>query len=136
MLLLILMLLECKGYQRVFIMILTWLAGKSNRDNIYALQNSIDYLEESLEYFKKEEKYYLEEAAKRLEEAKVKHRANNRAGGLYSYKMKVCYERAAQRVRDFQISVHNDLIILEKLKKGAMQRLLQTDFRTQTRENG
>ncbi|CAN6908775.1 unnamed protein product [Brassica oleracea] len=90
-------------------MILTWLAGKSNRDNIYALQNSIDYLEESLEYFKKEEKYYLEEAAKRLEEAKVKHRANNRAGGLYSYKMKVCYERAAQRVRDFQISVHNDV---------------------------
>lgn len=88
----------------------------------------------SLEYFKKEEKYYLEQAAKRLEEAKVKHRANNRAGtikhllllfmtgsilkhvlrgshagGLYSYKMKVCYERADQRVRDFQISVHNDV---------------------------
>ncbi|CAF2052031.1 unnamed protein product [Brassica napus] len=88
-------------------MILTWLAGKSNKDNIYALQNSIDYLKQSLEYFKKEEKYYLEQAAKRLEEAKVKHRANNRAGGLYSYKMKVCYERADQRVRDFQISVHN-----------------------------
>lgn len=62
MTLLTLMLLECKymhviiylfdcldfgrGDQRVIIMILTWLAGKSNKDNIYALQNSIDYLKE------------------------------------------------------------------------------------------
>ncbi|WZZ19493.1 hypothetical protein YC2023_112582 [Brassica napus] len=99
-------------------MILTWLAGKSNKDNIYALQNSIDYLKQSLEYFKKEEKYYLEQAAKRLEEAKVKHRANNRAGGLYSYKMKVCYERADQRVRDFQISVHN-VDFTGETKKGS-----------------
>ncbi|CAN7066422.1 unnamed protein product [Brassica oleracea var. botrytis] len=89
-------------------MILTWLAGKSNRDNIYALQNSIDYLEEVCFRFDYCSFNPLSTLKKRLEEAKVKHRANNRAGGLLLYKIKVLNDRAAQRVQGFQISVHND----------------------------
>ncbi|XP_056866106.1 uncharacterized protein LOC130512311 [Raphanus sativus] len=109
-------------------MIVTWLAGKSSNDGICALQKSIDNLNKALEYNKNLERKYLEEAAKRLEEAKVKHRANDREGSLFSFKTKVLFERAAQDFRDFQISGRTDLILLEKLKEEAMERLRKEDF--------
>ncbi|KAL1189726.1 putative vacuolar protein sorting-associated protein 32 [Cardamine amara subsp. amara] len=111
-------------------MIVTWLAGKP-KNEIYKLQKTIDDTNKTLESFKQNEKVHLEKAAIKLEEAKEHSRKNDKNGVLHCLKIKMMHEGAAQYIRDSQLTLHEELILMERVKKEVIEALQDKDFTTQ-----
>ncbi|XP_023639131.1 vacuolar protein sorting-associated protein 32 homolog 2-like isoform X2 [Capsella rubella] len=106
-------------------MILTWLTGKP--------RNAMSMLQKPIDDLNKKEKVYLEKAAIKVEEAEEHRRENSKHRVVHCLKIKVMYEGLAQNFRNLQLMVHDELILMERMKKEMIEALQAKDLTTKNK---
>ncbi|KAE8654674.1 Vacuolar protein sorting-associated protein 32-like protein 2 [Hibiscus syriacus] len=77
---------------------------------------TLDKLNETLEMLEKKEKVLLRKAATEVKKAKEFAKARNKRAGIQCLKRKRLYEQQIEQLRNFQLRVHDQMIMLEGAK--------------------
>ncbi|XP_010447884.1 PREDICTED: vacuolar protein sorting-associated protein 32 homolog 2 [Camelina sativa] len=90
------------------------LFGKPKQES-NALQ-TLDKLNETLEMLEKKEKVLLKKAGQEVEKAKEYTRAKNKRAAIQCLKRKRLYEQQVEQLGNFQLRIHDQMIMLEGAK--------------------
>ncbi|XP_010438334.1 PREDICTED: vacuolar protein sorting-associated protein 32 homolog 2 [Camelina sativa] len=90
------------------------LFGKPKQES-NALQ-TLDKLNETLEMLEKKEKVLLKKAGQEVEKAKEYTRAKNKRSAIQCLKRKRLYEQQVEQLGNFQLRIHDQMIMLEGAK--------------------
>ncbi|KAI3800651.1 hypothetical protein L1987_28745 [Smallanthus sonchifolius] len=77
---------------------------------------SLDKLNETLEMLEKKEKVLLKKAAAEVEKAKDYTKAKNKRAAIQCLKRKKLYEQQIEQLGNFQLRIHDQMIMLEGAK--------------------
>ncbi|KAL0407732.1 UNVERIFIED_CONTAM: Vacuolar protein sorting-associated protein [Sesamum radiatum] len=77
---------------------------------------TLDKLNETLEMLEKKEKVLLKKAAAEVEKAKEFTRAKNKRAAIQCLKRKRLYEQQVEQLGNFQLRIHDQMIMLEGAK--------------------
>ncbi|CAK9328264.1 unnamed protein product [Citrullus colocynthis] len=77
---------------------------------------TLDKLNETLEMLEKKEKVLLKKAATEVEKAKDYTRAKNKRAAIQCLKRKRLYEQQIEQLGNFQLRIHDQMILLEGAK--------------------
>ncbi|KAG2599074.1 hypothetical protein GQ55_5G243200 [Panicum hallii var. hallii] len=77
---------------------------------------TLDKLNETLDMLEKKEKVLEKKAAAELERAKEFSRAKNKRAAIQSLKRKKLYEQQIEQLGNFQLRIHDQMIMLEAAK--------------------
>nr|XP_043634921.1 vacuolar protein sorting-associated protein 32 homolog 2-like [Erigeron canadensis]XP_043634927.1 vacuolar protein sorting-associated protein 32 homolog 2-like [Erigeron canadensis] len=77
---------------------------------------TLDKLNETLEMLEKKEKVLLKKASAEVEKAKEFTRAKNKRAAIQCLKRKRLYEEQVQQLGNFQLRIHDQMIMLEGAK--------------------
>ncbi|KAI3716821.1 hypothetical protein L1987_67993 [Smallanthus sonchifolius] len=77
---------------------------------------TLDKLNETLEMLEKKEKVLLKKAAAEVEKAKEFTRAKNKRAAIQCLKRKRLYEQQIEQLGNFQLRIHDQMIMLEGAK--------------------
>ncbi|GER38828.1 charged multivesicular body protein 4b [Striga asiatica] len=77
---------------------------------------TLDKLNETLEMLEKKEKVLLKKAASEVERAKEFTRAKNKRAAIQCLKRKRLYEQQIEQLGNFQLRIHDQMIMLEGAK--------------------
>jgi charged multivesicular body protein 4 len=77
---------------------------------------TLDKLNETLEMLEKKEKVLLKKAAAEVEKAKEFTRAKNKRAAIQCLKRKRLYEQQVEQLGNFQLRLHDQMILLEGAK--------------------
>ncbi|XAR67660.1 hypothetical protein NMG60_11002506 [Bertholletia excelsa] len=89
--------------------------GKKAAEEINAV-SSLDKLNESLEMLEKKEKVLLKKASAEVEKAKDFTRSKNKRAAIQCLKRKRLYEQQIEQLGNFQLRIHDQMILLEGAK--------------------
>ncbi|CAL9227289.1 unnamed protein product [Arabidopsis halleri] len=90
------------------------LFGKPKQES-NALQ-TLDKLNETLEMLEKKEKVLLKKAGQEVDKAKEYTRAKNKRAAIQCLKRKRLYEQQVEQLGNFQLRIHDQMIMLEGAK--------------------
>ncbi|XP_071698576.1 vacuolar protein sorting-associated protein 32 homolog 2-like [Rutidosis leptorrhynchoides] len=77
---------------------------------------TLDKLNETLEMLEKKEKVLLKKASAEVEKAKEYTRAKNKRAAIQCLKRKKLYEQQVEQLGNFQLRIHDQMIMLEGAK--------------------
>ncbi|KAF8393472.1 hypothetical protein HHK36_021716 [Tetracentron sinense] len=105
---------EERGFQRRESTMFTRMFGKPKPET-NAL-TTLDKLYETLEMLEKKEKVLLKKAGAEVEKAKEFTRAKNKRAAIQCLKRKRLYEQQIEQLGNFQLRIHDQMILLEGAK--------------------
>ncbi|KAL4563670.1 hypothetical protein LXL04_027715 [Taraxacum kok-saghyz] len=89
--------------------------GKPKQESSNAV-TSLDKLNETLEMLEKKERVLLKKASAEVEKAKDYTRAKNKKAAIQCLKRKRLYEQQIEQLGNFQLRIHDQMIMLEGAK--------------------
>lgn len=94
------------------------LFGAKSKEEITAgsTLSTLDKLNETLEMLEKKEQVLLKKAASEVERAKEFTRAKNKRAAIQCLKRKRLYEQQVEQLGNFQLRIHDQMIMLEGAK--------------------
>ncbi|KAI3709795.1 hypothetical protein L2E82_39561 [Cichorium intybus] len=94
---------------------LTRVFGKPKKETSNAVA-TLDKLNETLEMLEKKERVLLKKASAEVEKAKDYTRAKNKKAAIQCLKRKKLYEQQIEQLGNFQLRIHDQMIMLEGAK--------------------